>query len=240
MAPRSSTKSTIGMVAATVDVVDITGAKVGSVDLPAEWFAGDVNIPVMHQVVTAQLAAARQGTHKTKTRGEVSGGGRKPWKQKGTGRARQGSTRSPQWIGGGVSHGRVPKDWSQRVNRKMRRSALRSALTDRLAGDNIIVIDRFSFDGPRTKDAVAALDALGVGQNVLLVLADFDEAAVLSVRNLGAVHTLLVDQLNTHDVLLSDTVIIEEAAIGLIGTGTRSGDADIEVDIADNGEEDGQ
>jgi large subunit ribosomal protein L4 len=240
MAPRSSTKSTIGMVAATVDVVDIAGKKVGSVDLPAEWFAGEVNIPVMHQVVTAQLAAARQGTHKTKTRGEVSGGGRKPWKQKGTGRARQGSTRSPQWIGGGVSHGRVPKDWSQRVNRKMRRSALRSALTDRLAGGNIIVIDRFAFDGPRTKDAVAALDALGVGQNVLLVLADFDESAVLSVRNLGAVHTLLVDQLNTHDVLLSDTVIIEEAAIGLIGTGTRSGDADIEIDIAGDGEEDGQ
>jgi large subunit ribosomal protein L4 len=240
MAPRSSTKSTVGTVAATVDVVDITGKKVGSVDLPAEWFAGDVNIPVMHQVVTAQLAAARQGTHKTKTRGEVSGGGRKPWKQKGTGRARQGSSRSPQWIGGGVSHGRVPKDWSQRVNRKMRRSALRSALTDRLAGGNIIVVDRFAFDGPRTKDAVAALDALGVGQNVLLVLADFDESAVLSVRNLGAVHTLLVDQLNTHDVLLSDTVIIEEAAIGLIGTGTRSGDADIEVDIAGDGEEDGQ
>jgi large subunit ribosomal protein L4 len=240
MAPRSSTKSTVGTVAATVDVVDITGKKVGSVDLPAEWFAGDVNIPVMHQVVTAQLAAARQGTHKTKTRGEVSGGGRKPWKQKGTGRARQGSTRSPQWIGGGVSHGRVPKDWSQRVNRKMRRSALRSALTDRLAGGNIIVVDRFAFDGPRTKDAVAALDALGVGQNVLLVLADFDESAVLSVRNLGAVHTLLVDQLNTHDVLLSDTVIIEEAAIGLIGTGTRSGDADIEIEVADDGEEDGQ
>jgi large subunit ribosomal protein L4 len=240
MAPRSATKSAADAVAATVDVVDLTGKKVGSVDLPAEWFAGEVNIPVMHQVVTAQLAAARQGTHKTKTRGEVSGGGRKPWKQKGTGRARQGSSRSPQWIGGGVSHGRVPKDWSQRVNRKMRRSALRSALTDRLAGGNIIVVDRFAFDGPRTKDAVAALDALGVGQNVLLVLADFDESAVLSVRNLGAVHTLLVDQLNTHDVLLSDTVIIEEAAIGLIGTGTRSGDADIEVEIAVNGEEDGQ
>jgi len=240
MAPRSSTKSTIGMVAATVDVVDIAGKKVGSVDLPAEWFAGEVNIPVMHQVVTAQLAAARQGTHKTKTRGEVSGGGRKPWKQKGTGRARQGSTRSPQWIGGGVSHGRVPKDWSQRVNRKMRRSALRSALTDRLSGGNVIVVDRFAFDAPRTKDAIAAFDALGVGQNVLLVLADFDEAAVLSVRNLGSVHTLLVDQLNTHDVLLSDTIIIEEAAIGLIGTGSRSGDADIEIDIADNGEEDGQ
>ena len=239
MAPRSSTKAAADAVAATVDVVDLTGKKVGSVDLPGEWFSGDVNIPVMHQVVTAQLAAARQGTHKTKTRAEVSGGGRKPWKQKGTGRARQGSTRSPQWIGGGVSHGRVPKDWSQRVNRKMRRSALRSALTDRLAGGNVIVVDRFAFDAPRTKDAVAAFDALGVGQNVLLVLADFDEAAVLSVRNLGAVHTLLVDQLNTHDVLLSDTVIFEEAAIGLIGTGTRSGDADIEVEIV-TAEEDGQ
>ena len=239
MAPRSSTKAAADAVAATVDVVDLTGKKVGSVDLPSEWFAGDVNIPVMHQVVTAQLAAARQGTHKTKTRAEVSGGGRKPWKQKGTGRARQGSSRSPQWIGGGVSHGRVPKDWSQRVNRKMRRSALRSALTDRLAGGNVIVVDRFAFDAPRTKDAIAAFDALGVGQNVLLVLADFDEAAVLSVRNLGAVHTLLVDQLNTHDVLLSDTVIFEEAAISLIGTGMRSGDADIEVELV-TAEEDGQ
>ena len=234
-----ATRTATDAVAATVDVLDLAGKKVGSVDLSAEWFGGEVNIPVMHQVVTAQLAAARQGTHKTKTRAEVSGGGRKPWKQKGTGRARQGSTRSPQWIGGGVSHGRVPKDWSQRVNRKMRRSALRSALTDRLAGGNVIVVDRFAFDAPRTKDAIAAFDALGAGQNVLLVLADFDEAAVLSVRNLGAVHTLLVDQLNTHDVLLSDTVIFEEAAISLIGTGMRSGDADIEVELV-TAEEDGQ
>ena len=234
-----ATSTTTGAVAATVDVVDLTAKKVGSVDLPAEWFGGEVNIPVMHQVVTAQLAAARQGTHKTKTRAEVSGGGRKPWKQKGTGRARQGSTRSPQWVGGGVSHGRVPKDWSQRVNRKMRRSALRSALADRLAGGNVVVVDRFAFEAPRTKDAVAALTALDAGPNVLLVLADFDEAAVLSVRNLGTVHTLLVDQLNTHDVLLSDTVVIEEAAIGLIGTGARSGDADFEIEIAAD-EEDGQ
>jgi large subunit ribosomal protein L4 len=234
-----ATRTATDTVAATVDVVDLTGKKVGSVDLPAEWFAGEVNIPVMHQVVTAQLAAARQGTHKTKTRAEVSGGGRKPWKQKGTGRARQGSIRAPQWVGGGVSHGRVPKDWSQRVNRKMRRSALRSALTDRLSGNNVVVVDRFTFDGPRTKDAVAALTALDAGPNVLLVLADFDEAAVLSVRNLGAVHTVLVDQLNTHDVLLSDTVIIEEAAIALIGTGTRAGDADFEIEIAGD-EEDGQ
>jgi large subunit ribosomal protein L4 len=234
-----ATRTATDAVAATVDVLDLAGKKVGSVDLPAEWFGGEVNIPVMHQVVTAQLAAARQGTHKTKTRAEVSGGGRKPWKQKGTGRARQGSIRAPQWVGGGVSHGRVPKDWSQRVNRRMRRSALRSALADRLAGGNVIVVDRFAFEAPRTKDAIAALTALDAGPNVLLVLADFDEAAVLSVRNLGAVHTLLVDQLNTHDVLVSDTVVIEEAAIALIGTGMRSGDADIEIELAD-GEEDGQ
>jgi large subunit ribosomal protein L4 len=234
-----ATRTATDAVAATVDVLDLAGKKVGSVDLPAEWFGGEVNIPVMHQVVTAQLAAARQGTHKTKTRAEVSGGGRKPWKQKGTGRARQGSTRSPQWVGGGVSHGRVPKDWTQRVNRKMRRSALRSALADRLAGGNIVVVDRFAFDAPTTKGAVAALSALDAGPNVLLVLADFDEAAVLSVRNLGSVHTLLVDQLNTHDVLVSDTVVIEEAAVALIGTGMRSGDADIEIEVA-TGEEDGQ
>jgi large subunit ribosomal protein L4 len=225
-------------IAATVDVVDLTGKKVGSIDLPVEYFAGDVNIPVMHQVVTAQLAAARQGTHKTKTRGEVSGGGRKPWKQKGTGRARQGSIRSPQWIGGGVAHGRVPKDWSQRVNRKMRRSALRSALTDRLTSEALVVVDSFSFDGPRTKDAITALEALGATGHVLLVLADFDESAVLSVRNLGNVHTLLVDQLNTHDVLISDIVIIEEQAVPLIGTGRRSGDADIRIEIAAAGGED--
>ena len=234
-----ATRTATDAVAATVDVLDLAGKKVGSVDLSAEWFGGEVNIPVMHQVVTAQLAAARQGTHKTKTRAEVSGGGRKPWKQKGTGRARQGSTRSPQWVGGGVSHGRVPKDWTQRVNRKMRRSALRSALADRLAGGNIVVVDRFAFDAPTTKGAVAALSALDAGPNVLLVLADFDEAAVLSVRNLGSVHTLLVDQLNTHDVLVSDTVVIEEAAVALIGTGMRSGDADIEIEVA-TGEEGGQ
>jgi large subunit ribosomal protein L4 len=224
-------------VVATLDVLDVKGKKVGTVDLTAEYFGGEVNIPVMHQVVTAQLAAARQGTHKTKTRAEVSGGGRKPWKQKGTGRARQGSSRSPQWIGGGVAHGRVPKDWSQRVNRKMRRAALRSALADRLAGGNIVAVDRFAFDGPRTKDALAALEALGARGNVLLVLADFEPSAVLSVRNISNVHTLLVDQLNTHDVLVSDTVIIEAEAIDLIGTGVRSGDADIEVEIAISGEE---
>ena len=231
MASRTATDA----VAATVDVVDLAGKKVGSVDLPAEWFGGEVNIPVMHQVVTAQLAAARQGTHRTRTRAEVRGGGRKPWKQKGTGRARQGSTRSPQWVGGGVAHGRTPSDWRQRVNRRMRRGALRSALADRLLAERITVVDRFTFAAPRTKDAVAALSALGAEGRVLLVLADFDATAVLSVRNLGDVHTLLVDQLNTRDVLTSDVVLIERAAIELIGTGRRSGDAEVEVVDAGEG-----
>jgi large subunit ribosomal protein L4 len=179
----------------------------------------------MHQVVTAQLAAARQGTHKTKTRGEVRGGGRKPWKQKGTGRARQGSTRSPQWIGGGVAHGRVPKDWSMRTNKKMKRVALRSALTDRQASGAVVVVRGFTFESPSTRSAADALAAIGVEGRVLLVLADWDDAALLSVRNLPSVHSLLVDQLNTHDVLLSDVVLFDEAALGLIGTGMRAVEA---------------
>jgi large subunit ribosomal protein L4 len=209
----------------SVEVRDLSGKKAGTASLPGDWFDVDVNVPVMHQVVTAQLAAARQGTHKTKTRGEVSGGGRKPFKQKGTGRARQGSIRAPQWTGGGVAHGRTPKDWSQRVNRKMRRLALASALTDRRTSDALIVVRGFTFEAPSTKSAVAALAALGVSGRVLLVLADWDEAALLSVRNLPGVHVLLVDQLNTHDVLVSDVLVIDERAIPLIGTGLRADEA---------------
>src|SRR6056297_3710928 len=148
------------MTPVSVEVRDVTGASVGSVDLPEAWFGGPVNVAVMHQVVTAQLAAARQGTHKTKTRGEVRGGGAKPWRQKGTGRARQGSSRSPQWVGGGVAHGRVPKDWSVRVNKKVKRAALRSALSDRAEHQLVTVVRDLSFDVARTKDAVAALSAL--------------------------------------------------------------------------------
>ena len=206
-----------------LDVKDLAGKKVGSVELPAAWFDGPVNIPVMHQVVTAQLAAARQGTHKTKTRGEVRGGGRKPWRQKGTGRARQGSIRAPQWVGGGVAHGRVPKDWSVRVNKKVKRAALRSALSDRAQSEAITVVRGLGFETPRTKDAVAALDALGYGDHkVLVVLADRDEATVRSFRNLPQAHTLIVDQLNTHDVLASDVIVFDEAALELIGTGKRA------------------
>jgi large subunit ribosomal protein L4 len=209
--------------ATTVDVKDLTGASVGSVELPAAWFDGEVNTAVMHQVVTAQLAAARQGSHKTKTRGEVAGGGGKPWRQKGTGRARHGSIRAPQWVGGGVAHGRVPKDWSVRVNKKVKRAALRSALTDRARSDAVTVVRDLAFAEPRTKDAVTALEALGVADaKVLVVLADRHEPTVRSFRNLPDVHTLVVDQLNTHDVLVSDVVVLDEAALALIGTGRRA------------------
>ncbi|MEX0705746.1 MAG: 50S ribosomal protein L4, partial [Nitriliruptoraceae bacterium] len=205
-----------------VDVLARDGSRVGSIELPADWFDGKINIPVMHQVVTAQLAAARQGTHKTKTRAEVAGGGRKPWRQKGTGRARHGSIRSPQWIGGGVAHGRVPKDWSVRVNKKVKRAALRSALTDRRQSGVVRVVRDLAFDAPRTRDAVAMLEAVNAGGKALVVVADRHEATVLSMRNLPMAHLLVVDQLNTHDVLNSDVVVFEEAALALIGTGRRS------------------
>lgn len=211
---------------ATVDVMDLAGKKVGSVDLPAQWFEGEVKVHAMHQVVTAQLAAARQGTHKTKTRAEVAGGGRKPWRQKGTGRARQGSIRAPQWVGGGVAHGRTPKDWSVRVNKKLKRTALRSALTDRVNGEAIVVVRDLTFEAPKTKDAVAALGALNAEGKVLVVLADWDQPTVRSFRNLPNVHTLVVDQLNTHDVVNADVVVFAEAAIDLIGTGKRAGTAE--------------
>ncbi|MBS3940916.1 MAG: 50S ribosomal protein L4 [Actinobacteria bacterium] len=206
----------------TIDVKDLKGKKVGTVDLPDEWFAGEVKVHVMHQVVTAQLAAARQGTHKTKTRGEVRGGGAKPWRQKGTGRARQGSIRSPQWVGGGVAHGRTPSDWSVRVNKKLKRSALRSALADRVNNGLITVVRGLQFDAPKTKDALAALSGLGLAEGkVLVVLADKHQPTLLSLRNVERIHTLTVDQLNTYDVLNSDLVVIDEAAIALIGTGLR-------------------
>ena len=213
----------------SIDVYNLQGESVGKVDLPAEWFEGKVNIPVMHQVVTAQLAAARQGTHKTKTRAEVAGGGSKPWRQKGTGRARHGSIRAPQWVGGGVAHGRVPKDWSVRVNKKVKRAALRSALTDRANHEAVTVVRDLAFEAPKTKDAAAALHALGhADKKVLVVLSDADQATIRSFRNLPTVHTLIVDQLNSHDVLTSDVVVFDEAALELIGSGRRKSTATVE------------
>ncbi len=208
---------------ADAKVYDTTGKELGSVTLPEAWFTGEVNVPVMHEVVTAQLAAKRQGTHKTKTRAEVRGGGRKPWRQKGTGRARQGSIRSPQWVGGGVAHGRTPKDWSKRVNKKVRKLALRSALTDRANLESVKVVRDFAFDAPKTKTAVTLLDASGSEGKVLVVLGTKHEATWKSFRNLDRAHVLTVDQLNTYDVLDSDVVLFDEAALELIGTGKRAG-----------------
>ena len=219
-----------------IDVKDLAGKKVDSIDLPAEWFTGEVRVHVMHEVVVAQLAAARQGTASTKTRGEVAGGGAKPWRQKGTGRARHGSTRSPIWVGGGVAHGPKPRKYTKRVNKKVKRAALQSALTDRANLDAVVVVRDLSFEAPRTKDAVAALAALDLADTkVLVVLADRDAATEKSFRNLPQVHTLIVDQLNTHDVLNADAVVFDEAALSLIGTGRRASTgagADVQEDAA--------
>ena len=193
---------------AKVDVINAGGKKAGSVDLPDEVFGVQVNVPVMHRVVRAQLAAARAGTHSTKTRSEVRGGGAKPWRQKGTGRARQGSRRAPQWTGGGVVFGPTPRDHSLRVNKKEKVLALRSALTDRHAGGNLVVVDGLDFDTPKTARAVELLDTLGLADRKLLFVVDgLEEAAIKSFRNLPAVHLITFDQLNTYDVLASDVVV---------------------------------
>ena len=188
--------------------------KTVKVDLPAEIFDVQANVPLMHQVVVAQLAAARQGTHKVKRRGEVSGAGRKPFKQKGTGRARQGSIRAPHMTGGGIVHGPTPRDYSQRTPKKMKAAALRGALSDRARNGRVHVIEALvSGTTPSTKAAKAGLASLNTGRkNVLLVIDRADDVAALSARNLPAVHTLYADQLNTYDVLVSDDVVFTQAA----------------------------
>lgn len=184
-----------------------------TVDLPAEIFDVQTNVPLLHQVVVAQLAAARQGTHKTKTRAEVSGAGRKPFKQKGTGRARQGSIRAPHMTGGGVVHGPTPRDYSQRTPKKMKAAALRGALSDRARNGRIHVIESLvGAEKPSTKAAMATLRGVSDRANLLVVIERSNDVAALSVRNLVEVHTLYVDQLNTYDVLVSDDVIFTKAA----------------------------
>ena len=190
-----------------VDVRTAAGDTAGSVELDAGMFSVEPNVPVMHQVVTAQLAARRAGTQSTLTRREVRGGGAKPWKQKGTGRARAGSSAMPNWRGGGVALGPKPREYSQRTPKKMKRLALRSALSDRAADGKVMVIDSWSFEAPRTKDAVAALRALGLEGNVLVVVDADDQNAWMSFRNLSNVHVVSPGELNTYDVLVSDTVI---------------------------------
>ena len=184
-----------------------------NVELPAEIFDVQTNVPLIHQVVVAQLAAARQGTHATKTRGMVSGGGKKPYKQKGTGRARQGSTRAPQFAGGGTVHGPQPRDYSQRTPKKMKAAALRGALSDRARHGRIHVVDAIaSSDAPSTKAAATLLSGLTERKNLLVVLDRPDIASLKSVRNLDNVHVLAVDQLNTYDVLCADDVVFTKAA----------------------------
>ena len=184
------------------------------VKLNPEIFGVQPNIAVMHQVVTAQLAARRAGSQHTKTRAEVAGGGAKPWRQKGTGRSRQGSIRSPQWRGGGVALGPKPRSFAQRTPKKMVRLALCSALSDRAVDGKIVVVDEWSFDAPRTKDAVAALETLDLQGRVLLVLGDDDDAVWKSFRNLGdSVHCLYARELNAYDVLVSDYVVFTRATL---------------------------
>lgn len=198
----------------TIDVIDADGAKAGTAELPGSVFAVPTNVPLIHQVVIAQLAAARQGTHKTKTRAEVRGGGRKPYRQKGTGNARQGSIRAPQYAGGGIVHGPVPRDYSQRTPKKMKAAALRGALSDRARLDRVHVVTALvTGDTPSTKAARAALANISERKNLLVVVERGDDLTTLSVRNLPRVHVLPVDQLNTYDVLMSDDVVFTQAAL---------------------------
>lgn len=203
-----------------VDVIDLKGKKAGSVVLPGSIFDVPTNIPLMHQVVVAQLAAARQGTHATKTRGEVAGGGKKPFRQKGTGNARQGSIRAPHFTGGGIVHGPQPRDYDQRTPKKMKQGALRSALSDRARADRIHVVTAlFEGDKPSTKAALTALSAIVEDRQALVVLERGNELTALSLRNVPEVHVLWADQLNTYDVLDADDIVFTQAALeSFLGT----------------------
>lgn len=203
-----------------VDVIDLTGKKAASVSLPGSIFDVPTNIPLMHQVVVAQLAAARQGTHATKTRGQVAGGGKKPFRQKGTGNARQGSIRAPHFTGGGIVHGPQPRDYDQRTPKKMKQGALRSALSDRARADRIHVVTAlFEGEKPSTKAALAALRAIVEDRQALVVLERGNELTALSLRNVPEVHVLWADQLNTYDVLDADDIVFTQAALeSFLGT----------------------
>ena len=198
----------------TIDTLDVTGKKSGTVELPAELFDVQTNVPLIHQVVVAQLAAARQGTHKTKTRGEVSGAGRKPFKQKGTGRARQGSIRAPQMTGGGIVHGPQPRDYSQRTPKKMIAAALLGALSDRARGGRVHAVEGFvAGDVAKTRDAIALLEGIAPAKHYLVVLTRDEELSERAVRNISTVHVLPVDQLNAYDVLVADDIVFSTAAL---------------------------
>jgi large subunit ribosomal protein L4 len=198
---------------AAVDVRTPDGGTAGSVELDEGMFGIEPNLPVLHQVVTAQLAAARSGTQSTKTRAEVRGGGKKPWRQKGTGRARQGSTRSPQWVGGGVALGPKPRDYRQKTPKKMVQLALRSALSDRARAGRIAVVETWGIEAPKTSAAKAALDTLGFAGNVLVVLDRDDDDAYRSFRNLPDVQLILRGELNAYDILCNEWIIFTRATL---------------------------
>lgn len=206
-----------------VEIRSQAGDVVGRMPLNPSLFGAQVNVPVMHQVVRAQLAAARAGTHATKSRGEVAGGGKKPWRQKGTGRSRQGSIRAPHWAGGGVAMGPKPGAEDVKVPKKMRALALRSALSDRARGGRIAVVERFDLAEPKTKDAIKALEALEVSGKALIVLEGRDEAVGKSFRNLEETRVITVDQLNTYDVLAADWVVFTRTALERLSQRTGSG-----------------
>ena len=215
----------------TVDVRDVTGSTTGSVSLDETLFGIQPNVPVMHQVVTAQLAAARAGTQSTKTRAEVAGGGKKPFKQKGTGRARQGSERAPHFAGGGVALGPKPRSYRQKTPRKMIQLALRSALSDRAADGKVVVVGSWPWEAPSTKEAKSALAALGLDGKVLLVLSRSDEVAYKSFRNLPGIQMVLESELNAYDILCNDWIVFTSETLpgadsGLAGdsAGAASGD----------------
>ncbi|HKX34079.1 MAG TPA: 50S ribosomal protein L4 [Actinomycetota bacterium] len=201
-----------------IDVVSAAGKKVGTRDLSAEVFEARVSIPLMHQVVVAGLASVRRGTHSTKTRGEVSGGGRKPWRQKGTGRARQGSNRAPQWAGGGIVHGPQPRDHDMRVNKKMKRGALRSALTDSLTSGKLSVVQDLAFDEPKTKTAAEVLDTLELAGKVLLVLPSPSDSGAVekSFRNIRGVRIAYARSLGVYEVIAADHLVITESALDVV------------------------
>jgi large subunit ribosomal protein L4 len=210
-----------------VQVVDASGKKVAQRELAPEVFDARVSVPLMHQVVVAGMAAIRRGTHATKTRGDVSGGGRKPWRQKGTGRARQGSIRAPQWSGGGVAHGPHPRDHSMRVNKKMKRGALRSALTDALTSGKVSVVDELSFDEPKTRRAAEVIEALELEGAILLVLPrpSSDGIVERSFRNLASVRVAYVPALAVYEVLAADRVLFTQRALDVLEGGTQPAQA---------------
>ena len=200
----------------SVDVRDASGSTTGTRELPASLFESEVSVSLMHQVVVAGLAGLRAGTHSTKTRGEVRGGGKKPWRQKGTGRARQGSIRSPQWVGGGVAHGPQPHGHEMRVNKKMKRGAMRSALTDTARSGKLAVIDELSFDAPKTAEAAKILSALELTGRVLLVLPEPQDVVERSFRNLSAVRIAYAPSLGVYELLSADRVLFTGAALDIL------------------------